>query len=238
DQIQKVAALDCGADDYVTKPFGIGELLARMRAVSRRVTAVHTPTATLGAWLVDLNAHRVRPAAGAGDDQKLTPTEWRVLEILVRNPGRLVTKRHLLHEVWGPGYDSETGCLRLYLAQLRRKLEPDPAHPVHLLTETGMGYRFEPGDTSTGCSSVGESLSPIAAAEWHDHVLSWRTDLTSARTKVPPTAAATRGSRRKFADACDARARRDRDRVTTDSTSSRSPRVAPWRVGTETRVES
>ena len=146
EQIQKIAALDAGADDYVTKPFGIEELFARMRAVSRRVTAQHAPSVTLGEWVVDLATHRVRPANGEGDDQRLTPTEWRILEILVRNPGRLITKRHLLHEVWGPGYNTENQYLRLYLAQLRRKLEPDPARPAYLLTETGMGYRFRPDD--------------------------------------------------------------------------------------------
>src|SRR5262249_2375510 len=107
EQIQKIAALDAGADDYVTKPFGIEELFARMRAVSRRVTAQHAPSVQLGDWVVDLAAHRVRPKSGVGGDQKLTKTEWRILEILVRNPGRLITKQHLLHEVWGPGYDTE-----------------------------------------------------------------------------------------------------------------------------------
>jgi two-component system, OmpR family, KDP operon response regulator KdpE len=149
DQAQKIAALDAGADDYVTKPFGIEELFARMRAVSRRVSPQHVRDVRLGCWVIDLEAHRVRPADGKGDDQKLTPTEWRILEILVRNPGRLITKQHLLHEVWGPGYDTETNYLRLYLAQLRRKLEPNPARPAHLLTETGMGYRFRPDDD--GC---------------------------------------------------------------------------------------
>ena len=144
DQVQKIAALDSGADDYVTKPFGIEELFARMRAVSRRVSPQHQPSVRLGEWVVDLAAHRVRRAEGGGDDLRLTPTEWRVLEVLVRNPGRLVTKQHLLHEVWGPGYDTESNYLRLYLAQLRRKLEPDPARPAYLLTETGMGYRFRP----------------------------------------------------------------------------------------------
>jgi two-component system KDP operon response regulator KdpE len=153
EQIQKIAALDSGADDYVTKPFGIEELFARVRAVSRRVTAEHAPTTRLGAWVVDLAAHRVRPASGQGEGQKLTPTEWRILEILVRNPGRLITKQHLLHEVWGPGYDTETNYLRLYLAQLRRKLEANPGRPAYLLTETGMGYRFEPGEGDTHCSS-------------------------------------------------------------------------------------
>ncbi|HEX3929868.1 MAG TPA: response regulator [Nocardioides sp.] len=146
EQVQKIAALDAGADDYVTKPFGIEELFARMRAVLRRVSPRQTPTVRLGAWVIDLATHRVRPATGSGDDVRLTRTEWSVLEVLVRNPGRLITKRQLLREVWGPGYDSETNYLRLYLTQLRRKLEPNPSRPVHLLTETGMGYRFMPPD--------------------------------------------------------------------------------------------
>jgi two-component system KDP operon response regulator KdpE len=127
EQLQKIATLDAGADDYLTKPFGIEELFARIRAVSRRVSAQHTPCARVGEWIIDLTAHRVRPASAAGDDQKLTPTEWRVLEILVRNPSRLITKQHLLHEVWGPGYDTATNYLRLYVAQLRSKLEPNPS---------------------------------------------------------------------------------------------------------------
>ncbi|WP_151082241.1 response regulator [Nocardioides cynanchi] len=146
EQVQKIAALDAGADDYVTKPFGIEELFARMRAVSRRSHPEHAPEVRLGEWVVDLVAARVRPASGRGEDQKLTPKEWRILEILVRNPGRLVTKAQLLREVWGPSYESESHYLRLYLAQLRRKLEPDPSRPAYLLTETGMGYRFRPDD--------------------------------------------------------------------------------------------
>jgi two-component system KDP operon response regulator KdpE len=164
EQIHKTATLDAGADDYVTKPFGIEELFARMRAVSRRVTVQHTPGARVGKWVVDLTTHRVRPASGAGDDQKLTPTEWRILEILIRNPSRLITKKHLLHEVWGPGYDTETNYLRLYLAQLRRKLEPNPARPAYLLTETGMGYRFEPSESDPQCSSMC-SPSPLAGRD-------------------------------------------------------------------------
>jgi two-component system, OmpR family, KDP operon response regulator KdpE len=146
EQVQKIAALDAGADDYVTKPFGIEELFARMRAVSRRIQAEHVPEVRVGEWVVDLVAARVRPASGDGDDQKLTPKEWRILEILARNPGRLITKAQLLREVWGPAYESEGHYLRLYLAQLRRKLEPDPSRPSYLLTETGMGYRFRPDD--------------------------------------------------------------------------------------------
>jgi two-component system KDP operon response regulator KdpE len=139
---EKVAALDAGADDYVTKPFGMDELLARLRAALRRsapadgAAVVRTPSFT-----VDLAAKRVRVGER---DVRLTPTEWGVLELLVRNPGRLVSQRQLLQEVWGPAYGRETHYCRVYLAQLRRKLEPDPARPRHFLTEPGMGYRFEP----------------------------------------------------------------------------------------------
>ena len=140
----KVAALDAGADDYVTKPFGVDELLARVRAVSRRTTGAGeaAPVVDIGRHTVDLSAHSVR--AGAGAEVRLTPTEWQLLEILVRNPGRLVSQRQLLHDVWGPQYQSETNYLRQYMAQLRRKLEDDPSRPRHLLTEPGMGYRFQP----------------------------------------------------------------------------------------------
>jgi two-component system KDP operon response regulator KdpE len=150
DQTQKIAALDAGADDYVTKPFDIEELFARMRAVARRATAEgEQPSARIGDWIVDLATHRVRPGSGGGGDQRLTPTEWRILEVLVRNPGRLVTQRQLLEQVWGPSYVTESGYLRLYMAQLRRKLEPEPGHPRHLLTEPGMGYRFSPAQEPT-----------------------------------------------------------------------------------------
>ncbi|MFC6016986.1 response regulator [Plantactinospora solaniradicis] len=140
----KVAALDAGADDYVTKPFGVDELLARVRAVTRRAAGAgeEVPAVGIGRHTVDLAAHSVR--TGDGDEVRLTPTEWHLLEILVRNPGRLVSQRQLLQEVWGPQYQSETNYLRQYLAQLRRKLEDDPARPRHLLTEPGMGYRFQP----------------------------------------------------------------------------------------------
>jgi two-component system KDP operon response regulator KdpE len=140
----KVAALDAGADDYVTKPFGVDELLARIRAVTRRrVPAAPPPVAHIGQYIVDLSQPSVRRADGA-QQVRLTPTEWRLLEILVRNPGKLVGQRLLLREVWGPQYESETHYLRQYMAQLRRKLEDDPAHPRYLLTEPGMGYRFVP----------------------------------------------------------------------------------------------
>ena len=138
----KVRALDAGADDYVTKPFGMDELLARVRAALRRaVPAVEEPVVRTDAFTVDLVAKRV---TRDGADVRLTPTEWHVLEVLVRNPGKLVPHRQLLQEVWGPRYESETNYLRVYLAQLRAKLEPDPARPRHLLTEPGMGYRFQP----------------------------------------------------------------------------------------------
>jgi len=144
-QPDKVVALDAGADDYVTKPFGMDELLARLRAALRRGAqsasdgpepVVETPTFT-----VDLATTRVR--AAGGDEIHLTPTEWHLLEVLVRHEGKLVSQRQLLQEVWGPAYETESNYLRVYMAQLRRKLEPEPSHPRHLLTEPGMGYRFE-----------------------------------------------------------------------------------------------
>jgi two-component system KDP operon response regulator KdpE len=143
DQTDKVEALDAGADDYVTKPFGIDELLARMRAVLRRSNiGQDQPVVTVGGAVVDLAAKRV--TLENGEDIRLTPTEWHLLEVLVRNPGKLMSQRQLLTEVWGPGYETASGNLRFYMGQLRRKLEPDPARPKHLLTEPGMGYRFEP----------------------------------------------------------------------------------------------
>jgi two-component system KDP operon response regulator KdpE len=143
DQTDKVEALDAGADDYVTKPFGIDELLARMRAVLRRSNmAQDQPVVTVGGAAVDLAAKRV--TLETGEDIRLTPTEWHLLEVLVRHPGKLMSQRQLLTEVWGPGYETASGNLRFYMGQLRRKLEPDPARPKHLLTEPGMGYRFEP----------------------------------------------------------------------------------------------
>jgi two-component system KDP operon response regulator KdpE len=176
---QKVAALDAGADDYVTKPFGMDELLARLRAAVRRASpAPDEPVVATPDFTVDLAAKRVTrrgagtdgtaagnraadgsaadgsaadgsaadgSAADGSADIRLTPTEWQLLELLVRNAGRLVTQRQLLQEVWGPQYESESNYLRVYIAQLRRKLEPEPARPRYLLTEPGMGYRFLPG---------------------------------------------------------------------------------------------
>jgi two-component system, OmpR family, KDP operon response regulator KdpE len=175
DSTDKVEALDAGADDYITKPFGVEELLARMRAAVRRTGAAEDlPRIRLGDLIVDLAAKRVtRQAAlptmgglkgtvptrgsleatapagaadggAAPDDIRLTPTEWHLLEVLLRNPGKLLSRSQLLTEVWGPGYSDATGNLRLYMAQLRRKLEPDPARPRWLITEPGMGYRYQP----------------------------------------------------------------------------------------------
>jgi two-component system KDP operon response regulator KdpE len=139
---QKVAALDAGADDYVTKPFGMDELLARLRAAVRRASpAPDEPVVTTEHFTVDLAAKRV--TRNGNGDIGLTPTEWQLLEVLVRNRGRLVTQRQLLQEVWGPAYETESNYLRVYVAQLRRKLEPEPSRPRYLLTEPGMGYRFD-----------------------------------------------------------------------------------------------
>lgn len=143
DSSDKVLALDAGADDYVTKPFGMEEFVARLRAAIRRgaaPTSVESPVVTAGLSVIDLAAKRV---TRNGAPVRLTPTEWGILELLVRNEGRLVTQREILTAVWGPGYVRQTNYLRVYLASLRRKLEVDPAHPRHLLTESGMGLRFE-----------------------------------------------------------------------------------------------
>lgn len=138
----KVEALDAGADDYVTKPFAADELLARIRALGRRTpSATEEPIVSFGDVTVDLSS---RVITRAGSSVRLTPTEWRLLEVLVRNPGRLVTRETLLTEVWGPQYTTDTGYLRLYLSQLRKKLEAEPSAPRHLVTEAGMGYRFVP----------------------------------------------------------------------------------------------
>lgn len=136
----KVEALDAGADDYVTKPFQVDELLARLRALSRRVaTASEDPVVSFADVTVDLAAKSV---SRAGERVHLTPTEWRILEFLARNPGTLVTRQALLKDLWGTEQVTDTGYLRLYMSQLRKKLEPNPGHPVHLLTEQGMGYRL------------------------------------------------------------------------------------------------
>lgn len=138
----KVEALDAGADDYITKPFGLDELLARLRALLRRVPeAASAPTLSAASFMVDLVQRRV---IKGNDTVRLTPTEWNILELLVRNPGRLVTQQQLLLDIWGPAYQTEANYLRVYMAQLRRQLESDPGNPRHLLTEPGVGYRFVP----------------------------------------------------------------------------------------------
>jgi len=138
----KVDALDAGADDYVTKPFAMNELLARLRAAVRRAAPADTTEAVVeaGDLTIDLARRRV---LRQGSEVRLSPTEWALIEVLVRNRGKLVSRKQLLQEVWGPGYGTETGYLRVYAAQLRRKLERDPAHPRHIITQPGMGYLFE-----------------------------------------------------------------------------------------------
>ncbi|MBO1269630.1 response regulator [Arthrobacter cavernae] len=138
----KVEALDAGADDYVTKPFGLDELLARLRVASRRVVPDHEePTLATADFMVDLAGKKI---VKDGAEVRLTPTEWNILELLVRNKGKLVSQQQILTQVWGQAYAKESQYLRVYIAQLRRKLERDPAAPRHLHTEAGMGYRFDP----------------------------------------------------------------------------------------------
>lgn len=143
DEREKIAALESGADDYVTKPFGMGELVARLRAALRRAAdndrdapLIETPD-----FVIDLGAKRVsRPG---GEEIRLTPTEWGIVEMLATNEGKLISQVQLLKDVWGPTYGEETNYLRVFMAQIRRKLEPDPAAPRYFKTEPGMGYRFE-----------------------------------------------------------------------------------------------
>jgi two-component system, OmpR family, KDP operon response regulator KdpE len=146
DASDKVDALDAGADDYVTKPFAIDEILARIRALTRRVVSPDDePIVTFGAVSVDFSAKQVvRKAGKKSENVRLTPTEWRILELLLQNPGRLVTRESLLSQIWGPHHTKDTGYLRLYFAQLRKKLEPVPSEPRYLVTVLGMGYRFVP----------------------------------------------------------------------------------------------
>ncbi|ADH66944.1 response regulator [Nocardiopsis dassonvillei] len=146
DSVDKVQALDAGADDYVTKPFAIDEFLARVRALTRRGACGDAePLVRLGELTVDLSARTVTREGGSGaEGVRLTPTEWRILEILMRHAGKLVTRQRLLADVWGSEHVTDTGYLRLYVSQLRKKLEPDPKAPRFLITEPGMGYRFQP----------------------------------------------------------------------------------------------
>lgn len=142
----KVEALDAGADDYVTKPFSIEELLARIRALGRRVATDDSapPAVRLGEVTIDLAARSVVRQTPSGQRQiRLTPTEWQMIELLIRHAGRLVTRQTMLTSIWGSEHVTDTGYLRLYISQLRKKIEPDPANPVHLITEAGMGYRLE-----------------------------------------------------------------------------------------------
>jgi two-component system, OmpR family, KDP operon response regulator KdpE len=140
-EADKIAALDAGADDYVTKPFGMDELLARLRAALRRVIPVdEEPTIETGDFTIDLAAKRI---TRNGEEIRLTPTEWQLVEILVRNRGKLVSRRQLLREIWGAEYRDETGNLREYVARLRRKLEPEHSRPRYVTTEAGLGYRFD-----------------------------------------------------------------------------------------------
>jgi two-component system KDP operon response regulator KdpE len=144
-EAQKIRALDAGADDYITKPFSMGELLARLRAALRRAKpgADVLPVVETADFRIDLATKRATNAAG--DEIKLTPTQWHLVEILVRNPDRLVSQRQLLEEVWGPSYVEQTNYLRQFMAQVRHKFEPDPSHPRYFVTEPGMGVRFAPG---------------------------------------------------------------------------------------------
>ena len=141
----KIAAFDAGADDYLTKPFHMEELLARLRAVLRRPPLLDDPTTVdIGDHRVDLATYTITPRSAGTAPVHLTPNEWRLLTPLLRNPGRVVTGRQLLREVWGPGHEGHSNYLRVYFATLRGKLEPDRAHPRHLITEAGIGYRFQP----------------------------------------------------------------------------------------------
>jgi len=151
----KVLALEAGADDYVTKPFGMGELIARLRAALRRASTADETGAVITTehFSIDLAAKRVTGADGS--EVRLTPTEWGIVEVLVRHPGKLVGQVQLLREVWGPQYGEETNYLRVFMAQVRRKLEPEPHRPRYFITEPGMGYRFEPGVTPQSPPTLG-----------------------------------------------------------------------------------
>jgi two-component system KDP operon response regulator KdpE len=166
----KITALDAGADDYVIKPFGLDELLARIRAVTRRATpaSLSPPPVHIGQHTVDFASHTIMTTRGG--EVRLTPTEWHLLETLARSPGKLISQRQLLHQIWGPQYSRETQYLRQYMAQLRSKLEDDPARPQHLITEPGMGYRLRttpaarrgPGAVAAATNDKAPTLDPPA----------------------------------------------------------------------------
>jgi len=142
---EKVDALDAGANDYVTKPFSVDELLARIRVVARRQTGTDRPSSVvIGRYTIDLAFRQITRTDGSAETVHLTRIEWHLLEAVVREPGKLVSQHYLLEQVWGPAYQAETQYVRQYMAQLRRKLETNPTRPRHLLTEPGMGYRFQP----------------------------------------------------------------------------------------------
>lgn len=139
-EAEKIEALNAGADDYLTKPFGVGELLARIRVIMRRVVNIGThPIYQFGDLVVNLDRHEVYRG---GTEIQLTPTEFDLLNILVQNAGKVVTQHHLIHKVWGAGYEDESRLLRVNISNLRRKIEPNPNHPYYILTELGVGYRF------------------------------------------------------------------------------------------------
>ena len=145
DEGSKIAALDAGADDYITKPFSMGELLARLRAALRRAPDAppESPEVVADHFRLDLPARRAFVGA-AGEEVRLTPTEWSIVAYLGKNPGRLITHRQLVTAVWGPTYDPDPNLLRVHMAHIRRKLEADPSRPRHFVTDSGVGYRFEP----------------------------------------------------------------------------------------------
>jgi two-component system KDP operon response regulator KdpE len=148
----KVKALDLGADDYLTKPFGMDELFARIRAATRRaVIPEGDPVVTTPDFTIDFAAKRV---LRDGELVRLTPRQWRIVEVLVRNRGRLVTYAELLHDVWGPGYGTETNYLRVFMTHIRQRLEPEPAKPRYFITEPGMGYRFQLPDGTSANSEA------------------------------------------------------------------------------------
>lgn len=148
DEQSKVQALDAGADDYITKPFGMGELMARLRAALRRVPDAASEVAEVVTTSFRLDLASRRSFVADGTEVRLTPTEWSMVEYLVRHPGRLVTHRQLINAVWGPSYDPDPNLLRVHMVHIRRKLEVAPTRPLHFITDSGMGYRFEPGASS------------------------------------------------------------------------------------------